>query len=168
MAAASKWNPKKAAWAPPSPCGSLPASPGSPDAPVPAAPTTTSPVRPSEKSLRILVADDEETVREFLQFLLTEEGYIVDIAHDGTAALKLLGTKQYGVLLMDHAMPGLSGVETFRTIHRQFPKLPVILVTGSVSIDPDGLLREGFFRVLSKPLPAAREILKSVAEALRA
>jgi CheY-like chemotaxis protein len=93
-------------------------------------------------------------VRDFLEYLLRDLGYQVELAKDGAGALALLAEGEYGVVLMDHLMPGMSGQEVGREIVLRYPGLPVILVTGAVSVDPDEMQREGFFRVLAKPCKA--------------
>jgi signal transduction histidine kinase/ActR/RegA family two-component response regulator len=125
------------------------------------------PARGAAASRRVLVADDEDTVRDFLEFLLTDAGYQVDLARDGATALEMLGRADYGVVLMDHLMPGLSGIEICREIRARRPGLPVILVTGAVSVNPEELVRDGFFRVLAKPC-RADELLAAVSAALSA
>ena len=114
---------------------------------------------------RVLVADDEGTVRDFLEFLLRDLGYEVDLAPDGATALAMLEKREYGVVMMDNLMPGLSGQEIGREIVSKYPGLPVILVTGAVSLDLDELKREGFFHVLSKPCKAD-DIIDAVAAAV--
>ena len=116
---------------------------------------------------RVLVADDESTVRDFMEYLLRDLGYEVDLAPDGAAALELLKHAEYGVVMLDHLMPGLSGQEIGREIVARYPGLPVILVTGAVSVDHDELCAEGFYRVLPKPC-RADDIIEAVASAVGA
>lgn len=116
---------------------------------------------------RVLVADDEGTVRDFMEYLLRDQGYEVDLAPDGAAALALLEKAEYGVVMMDNLMPGLSGQEAGREIVSRYPGLPVILVTGAVSVDAGDLSAEGFFRVLPKPCKAD-DIIEAVKAAVGA
>ncbi|MFT3830177.1 MAG: response regulator [Opitutaceae bacterium] len=93
-----------------------------PKEPAPAAP----PVR------RILVVDDEETVRSVLARMLRSFGYEAVVAANGQEAVQLFhtGRDDFRAVLLDLTMPELDGAETFREIHRMRPELPVVLMSG--------------------------------------
>ena len=90
--------------------------------PKPAAP----PVR------RVLVVDDEETVRSVLARMLRSFGYEAVVAANGQEAVQLFhaGRDDFRAVLLDLTMPELDGAETFREIHRMRPDLPVVLMSG--------------------------------------
>ena len=84
---------------------------------------------------RVMVVDDEEVIREFMQDLLSGWGLEVDTAADGTAARDALAAQpqRYDLVITDQTMPGLTGLALAREIARLRPGLPVILYTGFAS-----------------------------------
>jgi len=78
---------------------------------------------------RILVVDDEESIRELYRAELAEEGYEVDLAGDGLQALRRLDAFRPDLVTLDVKMPGIDGIETLRRIRERHPTVPVILVT---------------------------------------
>lgn len=101
---------------------------------------------------RILVVDDEESMRLTLAGNLELEGHEVLEASTGEEALSLVREKPVDVVLADIRMPGLHGVELYRHLRRERPGLPVILMTAFAqeSLVEDALA-EGVFTVLHKP-----------------
>jgi len=84
-------------------------------------------VKPAEN--RILVVDDDRSVREMLARVLAGEGYLVSAAADGTSALEITAATKVDLVLLDLNMPGKSGWDTFERLTAQNPLLPVIIVT---------------------------------------
>ena len=78
---------------------------------------------------RILVVDDEESIRELYRAELAEEGYEVSLAGDGLQALQRIDALRPDLVTLDVKMPGIDGIETLRRIREKNPTLPVILVT---------------------------------------
>ena len=78
---------------------------------------------------RILVVDDEESIRELYRAELAEEGYEVELAGDGLQALRRLDAFRPDLVTLDVKMPGIDGIETLRRIRERNPTVPVILVT---------------------------------------
>jgi DNA-binding response OmpR family regulator len=79
--------------------------------------------------MRILVAEDDKKVASFLEKGLREEGYSVDVAHDGTdGAMKAL-VYDYDLLLLDVMMPGKSGLEIVREVRAHEKTVPILLLT---------------------------------------
>jgi len=78
---------------------------------------------------RILVVDDEESIRELYRADLAEEGYEVDLAADGLQALRRLEVFRPDLVTLDVKMPGIDGIETLRRIRERNPTIPVVLVT---------------------------------------
>ena len=78
---------------------------------------------------RILVVDDEESIRELYRAELAEEGYEVELAGDGLQALRRLDAFRPNLVTLDVKMPGIDGIETLRRIREMHPTVPVILVT---------------------------------------
>ncbi len=80
---------------------------------------------------RILVVDDEENIRFTLKELLKREGqgYIVDEASDGKAAIESVGAQDYSVVIMDIRMPRMDGMTALREMKRLRPEIIVVLIT---------------------------------------
>ena len=80
--------------------------------------------------MRVLVVDDEESVRSFLGPLLEREGFTATLVDSGTAAVASVVDGQPDLVLLDVNLPDLSGLEVCRAIRRQPGYVPVILLTG--------------------------------------
>lgn len=83
------------------------------------------------KSIRVLIVDDHEIVREGLQTLLAEEPdfEVVGTAGDGVSAVALAESTKPDVVVMDLVMPGLDGIEATRRIHHNNPDSRVLVLT---------------------------------------
>ncbi len=91
------------------------------------------PPRPAElRPHRILVADDDETIRCFNAEMLIALGYQVDAAADGAAAWQALQVGTYELLVTDNQMPNLTGLQLLTKIRSARMTIPVILVSGTV------------------------------------
>ena len=82
-----------------------------------------------EEQEKILVVDDEESVRNLLQRTLTEAGYNVTTAANGNEALDKMSQFKIGVVLLDVNMPGMSGIEVLRQLSVNWPEVCVIMAT---------------------------------------
>ena len=102
--------------------------------------------------MRVLIVDDEESLGCTLQANLELDGFEVDFATSGTAALALLERQTYDLMLSDIRMPGMNGVELFRAARATQPAMPVVLMTAFAL---EGLVKqaisEGVFTVFPKP-----------------
>jgi len=87
------------------------------------------------KSNRILVVDDEVAIIEELYDYLTEEGYEVRTALDGTTGLQLLKEFRPNVIVTDLKLPDISGLEILSTARESYPDVKVIVCTGYVDQD---------------------------------
>lgn len=85
---------------------------------------------PGVRPLRVLVVDDEESVREVLADMLSELGHEVTMASDGPSGLEALSAGEFSVLFTDLAMPEMDGWEVARRARAMCPSLRVVLVTG--------------------------------------
>jgi two-component system, chemotaxis family, chemotaxis protein CheY len=81
---------------------------------------------------RILVVDDDEAMRHFNAEVLGSSGYKVDAAADGTIAWDVLQFNDYDLLLTDHKMPKMTGVELLKKLHGARMAVPVIMVSGTM------------------------------------
>lgn len=88
---------------------------------------------------RILIVDDEQSVREVLSEYFIEQGYAVETAGDGEEALGIVQRSLPDLVLLDVRMPGIDGVETLRRIRGIAPDLAVIMVTANEDV---GLARD--------------------------
>jgi two-component system, cell cycle response regulator CpdR len=81
---------------------------------------------------RILIAEDEEPVRALVTRALTEQGHAVTATADGTEALETLQNADgaFDLLLADIKMPGMDGIALALAVARDFPKIPILLMTG--------------------------------------
>src|ERR1035441_8696696 len=79
-------------------------------------------------SANILVIDDEASIRESLEVLLSLEGYSATMAGDGEEGLRMIEANNYDLVLLDLALPGQSGLELLPQIKERQPELPVIMI----------------------------------------
>jgi len=97
---------------------------------------------------RVLVVDDDATVRESLTMLLTAEGYEVNSAVNGFDALLQLKTSTPDVITSDLNMPQMSGFEFLSVVRRRFPHIPVIAISGAFNSPeavPGGVIADAFY-----------------------
>lgn len=112
---------------------------------------TSSASRKKER-LRILVVDDEASVRGVITAYLHEEGHTVQTANDGIQGLERFVSETWDVVLTDRVMPRMGGDELAAAIKRLSPKTPVILVTAFADRPPDPEdKRSPFDLVIRKP-----------------
>lgn len=115
---------------------------------------------------RVLVVDDESSIRELLQKTLALAEYDVDTAPDGRAALERLRLGNYDLLIADLKMPGMDGLTLIREAKRLKADLPVIIITGfsteSSAIEAVNLGVAGY---LTKPFRVP-QVLAAAARAL--
>lgn len=79
---------------------------------------------------RILVVEDEESVRDFVTRVLTMHGHSVLIAADGAEAVELMGSHHFDLLLSDIAMPMMDGISLALKVRATRPHVPILLMTG--------------------------------------
>ena len=84
---------------------------------------------------RILVVDDELSMREFLNILLLNEGYQVDMAENGSRAISMLKNQEYDVVLTDLKMKKISGLDVLRESKKINPSAQVILLTAFATVE---------------------------------
>lgn len=115
---------------------------------------------------RLLVVDDERGQCELVKKLLSDQGYEVDIADGGEAALELLERNPYELVVLDYQMPGMNGVELFRAARQVQPELVGVFLTAYADINTVfPAMDAGVERVLSKPVDS-RELLPLVEQFL--
>jgi two-component system response regulator AtoC len=101
---------------------------------------------------RVLVVDDEENIRHSLSLLLKKEGYTVDTAHDGDAALDVLSRNEYQAVLCDLRMPNRDGISLLRELHVRGVEATVIVMSAYADIDTAlEALGAGAYDYVAKP-----------------
>lgn len=105
---------------------------------------------------RILIADDETQVREVLAEYFASQGYTIEAAADGLAAVDAFRRHRPDLILLDVRMPGLSGVEVLRRIHATDADVPVVIVSTTEDRDlARDLQRSGAVDTVAKPFDFA-------------
>jgi DNA-binding response OmpR family regulator len=90
---------------------------------------------------RILIIDDDDQVRKMLRLTLNAAGFDVVEAQDGKLAMKLFHQNPLvDLVITDLIMPEKEGIETIIELRRDFPKVPIIAISGGGRIDPDDYL----------------------------
>ncbi len=121
----------------------------------------------SLKSLRMLFADDERSLQEFMRSELPRLGHTVTVCPDGRAAVKELAQGKFDAAILDLRMPGLNGIEVLEQIKQVSPETEVILMTGHASVETAiEAVRLGAFDYITKPckLTQIETILRKVVE----
>jgi excisionase family DNA binding protein len=115
---------------------------------------------------RVLVVDDEASIRDLLAKTLALADYDVDASPDGRAAIARLRAQNYDLLITDLKMPGMDGLTLIREARRLAPTLPVVIITAySTEASAIEALNLGVYGYLTKPFRIAK-ILGTAAKAL--
>ncbi|MBI5252134.1 MAG: response regulator [Desulfomonile tiedjei] len=102
---------------------------------------------------KILLADDEESIRNLMRMTLELDGYEVSMAEDGTRALDIFEKEKPEIVLLDVKMPGMSGIEVLSRIRGTAPDTEVIMITGHGDMDMAvECLRREASNFLTKPI----------------
>jgi len=83
---------------------------------------------------RILVIDDDESIREVLTSILEDKGYIVDTAENGKEAIKKLEAEFYNLALVDIRLPDMEGTKLLTAVKETSPRMVKIIITGYPSL----------------------------------
>jgi excisionase family DNA binding protein len=115
---------------------------------------------------RVLVVDDEESIRDLLAKTLALAEYDVDVAPDGRSALERMRIYPYDLLIADLKMPGMDGLSVIREAKRYKADLPVIIITGfSTETSAIEAVNLGVAGYLTKPFRVP-QVLAAAAKAL--
>jgi len=119
----------------------------------------------SEKA-RILVVDDDESIRKALTAVLEEEGYIVDTAQNGREAVEKCNASYYNLALIDIRLPDMEGTRLLNAMRQDTPPIVKIIVTGYPSLsNAVEAVNKGADAYLLKPL-AMGDVLRTIREHL--
>jgi len=116
---------------------------------------------------RILVVDDEESIREFLEIMLKKEGYEVTLAEDGQKAKDLLTKKSFDMIISDLQMPHVTGIELLKHVKDSYPDTVFMLITafGTTETAVEAM-KMGAYDYLTKPFKID-EVRMNIQNALR-
>ncbi|HOZ81824.1 MAG TPA: sigma-54 dependent transcriptional regulator [Bacteroidia bacterium] len=115
---------------------------------------------------RILIIDDEKSIRHSLKEILEYENYKVDEAPDGIEGIKMAEKEKYDIIFCDIKMPRMDGIEVLENLQNKCPEVPVVMISGHGNIDTAvEAIRKGAFDFIAKPLDLNR-ILITVRNAL--
>lgn len=116
---------------------------------------------------RILVVDDEESIREFLEIMLKKEGYEITLAEDGQKAKDLLTKKTFDMIISDLQMPHVTGIELLAHVKESYPDTVFMLITafGTTETAVEAM-KMGAYDYLTKPFKID-EVRLNIQNALR-
>ncbi len=101
---------------------------------------------------KVLVAEDDDIVRDVIVKFLTNEGYSVVVANDGLEAIKMLRLEDIKLVLSDLRMPGADGMEVLRSSMRINPNIAVVIITAYGTLDTAlEAMNEGAYDYVVKP-----------------
>jgi CheY-like chemotaxis protein len=115
------------------------------------------------RTLRILLADDDEDVRSTVRLILEMDHHEVVESSDGVEALRSCASSPFDLVITDYIMPEMSGDLLAVEIKKLYPALPIIMITANADLLPTSL--PGIERVLSKPF-RVNDLLREVHEVL--
>ncbi|MBI3578488.1 MAG: sigma-54-dependent Fis family transcriptional regulator [Ignavibacteriales bacterium] len=120
----------------------------------------------AKQNISVLAVDDEEPFLEVLKSLLEQEGFFVNTANDGVAAINILQTVPFDIILLDLKMPRVDGVEVLKFIKDHFFDMQVIMLTGvnDVKLAVE-CMQLGAYHYITKPY-SSNELLAIIDRAL--
>ena len=119
------------------------------------------------KKITILVIDDEEVLRLNMRYFLEDSDYIVIEAENGEIGLQQIEKEDIDLVFCDLRMPGMDGLEVLKNIQKEYPELPVIMVSGVGRMsDVIEALRSGAWDYITKPIEDMTILNFSIEKAL--
>jgi len=115
---------------------------------------------------KVLVVDDDKSIRRTLRDILEFEKYVVDEAFDGLDCIVKIKQNKYDVIIMDIKMPKMDGMEAIEKVQSLIPDVPVIMISGHGNIDTAvEAVKKGAFDYIQKP-PDLNRLLITLRNAL--
>ena len=110
--------------------------------------------------MRILVVDDERAIRNSLKEILSDEGYDVDVAEDGSIAIQMVGKEKYNIIFCDIKMPNMDGMEVLDKLNEMGVEAAVVMISGHGDIETAvECIKKGAFDFIQKPLDLNRILI---------
>jgi two-component system response regulator AtoC len=102
--------------------------------------------------IKVLVVDDEESLRKVLKKELSRKGFYVEVAQDGEEGLRFLRNEAFDVVLLDIVMPGMTGIEFMKEVKKDPLAPSIIVLTGKATVENAVLaMKSGAFDYITKP-----------------
>ena len=102
---------------------------------------------------KILIVDDKESQRFVLKGFLLREGYMVGEAENGIKALECVKDHHFDIILLDHKMPGMNGVDVLKEVKRTNPEITVVIISAYGTIERAvEAMEAGAFYYITKPV----------------
>ena len=116
---------------------------------------------------KVLVVDDEKSIRISLREFLRNDGHEIWVAEDANRAMALFDTEDIDVVVADINMPRVTGVSLLKAIKEKSPHVQIILITGDPTAETEcEAMRAGAFDYLAKPI-CVEQLFKTVANAAK-
>ncbi len=110
--------------------------------------------------MKILIIDDERSIRNSLKEILVDEGYEVDVAEDGVQGCEMVDKEKYNVIFCDIKMPGMDGMEVLDKLAQMGVESAVVMISGHGDIDTAvECIKKGAFDFIRKPLDLNRILI---------
>jgi DNA-binding NtrC family response regulator len=120
-----------------------------------------------EKQVRILIVDDDETIRKVLEAILVDEGYIIDSAETAKKAIEKSQEEFYNLALLDVRLPDMEGIELLTKLHDTKPKMRKIIITGYPTLqNAVAAVNKGADAYIMKPFDVEK-MLQTIKEQLK-
>jgi DNA-binding response OmpR family regulator len=105
---------------------------------------------------KVLIIDDDPMLQEVLQRLLAKVGFETTVASNGVEGLKSLHTNPVDLIIIDIVMPIKGGIDTIMELHRDFPQVKIIAISGKIDTSADSFIaltgQFGVQQIFHKPL----------------
>ncbi len=117
---------------------------------------------------RILIVDDDPSIRSFMMGALSEEGHSVAVAENGVRAIEMFHADPFDLVVTDLWMPGRSGIDVLQAVKDHRPSTEVIVITAHADLEAAiEALRHGAYDLLTKPLDDIQLLYRAVERALQ-
>jgi CheY-like chemotaxis protein len=127
----------------------------------------TAPPPPESRGARILVIDDEDSVRNVLSQMLTVKGHVVELAPSGEEGIERFKGGKFDLVFTDLGMPRISGWEVGKAIKEINPTVPIAMITGwGLELDKKKMTESGIDLVITKPFDLD-QVVRLVYEAIK-
>lgn len=119
------------------------------------------------KTIKILIIDDEDIMRNCLCDVLTDDGYSVEGAREGQEGIRLFENNPSDIVILDVKMPGISGMEVLKMIKSKNSTAQVVMITGYATVQTAvECMKLGAYDYLTKPfdMNQIREVIRQIRE----